>query len=55
MNQTTQTASRMVTKSECIATLASRMAARSTTPAKRIATTATIASFMLELRVTAAL
>jgi len=52
MNQTTQMASRMVTKSECIATLASRIAARSTNPAKRIATTATRASFMLWLRVT---
>ena len=55
MNQTTQIASRIVTNIECIATLASRIAARRTTPAKRMATAATSINFMFELRVTGGL
>ena len=38
---------RMAKKSECIATLASRTAARRTNPAKKMAMTATMASLML--------
>jgi len=41
------TTSRMAKKSECIATLASRTAARRTKPAKKIAITEAMASLML--------
>jgi len=48
MIQTTTIARRIVTKSECIAALASRSAARNTKPAKRRTTTAARASLKLD-------